>query len=211
MHIGIIGSGHIGGTLARLLVDAGYVVALSNSRGPASLEDTVQSLGSRARAATAKEAARFGEVVVEAIPFGHYEALPAEVLADTILVSASNYYPQRDGRIAELGGDTAITYTELVARHASEARVVKAFNTIYWEHLRDQGDSDKPLDARRVIPLAGDDAEAKATVGAIVQALGFAPLDLGGLRDGGRRMQPGTPIYNRNVTRAEARALLGAT
>lgn len=209
MQVGIIGSGNIGGTLARLLVDAGYDVALSNSRGPASLEATVRSLGARAQAATGEEAARFGEVVVEAIPFGHYEELPAEALAGTILVSASNYYPQRDGLIAELEGEAAVTHTELVARHASKTRVVKAFNTIYWEHLRDQGDPDKPLDARRVIPLAGDDAEAKATVAALIRALGFAPLGLGSLRDGGRQMQPGTPIYNRDVTLAQTRDLLG--
>ena len=205
MNIGIIGAGSIGGTAAALFADVGHAVALSNSRGPESLQDEVEALGPRVQALTAREAARFGEVILEAIPFGRYADLPAEELDGKTLISASNYYPQRDGAI-DFGG---LTQTELVARHLGGARVVKAFNTIYWEHLRDQGDTEKPLNERRVIPLAGDDAEAKETVAALIEAIGFAPLDLGGLSEGGRRMEPGRPIYNRDLTRAEAQALLG--
>ena len=206
MNIGIIGAGHIGGTAAALFADVGHAVALSNSRGPETLREQIEALGPRVQALTAEEAARFGEVVLEAIPFGHYRDLPAEELEGKILISASNYYPQRDGAI-DFGG---LTQTELVARHLRDARVVKAFNTIYWEHLRDQGDAEKPLDGRRVIPLAGDDAEAKETVAALIEAIGFAPLDLGSLHEGGRRMEPGQPIYDRDLTLAEAQALLGA-
>ena len=209
MKIGIIGSGNIGGTVARLLSRAGHEVALSNSRGPASLEALVRNLGPDARATTTEEAARFGSVVLEAIPFEHYRDLPADAIAGKILVSASNYYPQRDGRIDELEGEGALTHTELVVRHAEGAHVVKAFNTIYWEHLRDQGDVSKPLETRRVVPLAGDDEEAKALVAGLISDIGFAPLDLGGLSDGGRRMQPGQPIYNQDFTLREAKALLG--
>lgn len=205
MTIGIIGAGHIGGTVAQLVVDAGHQVVLSNSRGPHSLADPVASLGPNARAATVADAAAAGEVVLEAIPFGAYESLPAAALKGKILISASNYYPERDGRIDALDGPDALTHTELVARHVPGARVVKAFNTIYWKHLREQGDSARPEAERRVIPLAGDEEEAKAVVAALLRDLGFGPLDLGGLREGGRQMQPGQPIYNRNWTLREAR------
>jgi hypothetical protein len=209
MEIGIIGAGHIGGTAAQLFVEAGHHVALSNSRGPETLADTVAELGSRARALTVEEAASWGDIAFEAIPFGHYRELPAEALEGEILISASNYYSGRDGRIEELEGDGANTQTELVAEHVEGARVVKAFNTIYWEHLRDQGDKTKPLDERRVIPLAGDDPEAKALVARLIEELGFAPLDMGSLREGGRQMQPGEPIYNKDWTLRRARTELG--
>jgi hypothetical protein len=203
MQIGIIGAGNIGATLARLLVEAGHLVALSNSRGPESLQEVVQPLGANARALTVAEAATFGEVVIEAIPFGRYRDLPADLLAGKIVVTASNYYPQRDGAI-ELGG---LSQSELVARHLAGARVVKAFNTIWYRHLQQQGDRSKPLDARRVIPIAGDDAAAKQVVADLIAQIGFAPLDLGSLHDS-TRQEPDAPIYNRDVTLAEARTIV---
>jgi hypothetical protein len=208
MTIGIIGAGHIGGTLATLLTEAGHHVVLSNSRGPDTLADQVAALGPEARAATVQEAAAAGDIVIEAIPFGQYRTLPAAALREKVLVSASNYYPERDGRIRVLEGNEARTHTELVADHVADGRVVKAFNTIYWEHLRDQGVPEQAEAERRVIPLAGDDAAAKEAVATLIRALGFAPLDLGDLRRGGRQMQPGQPIYNKSLTLAEAQALL---
>jgi hypothetical protein len=144
---------------------------------------------------------------MEAIPYGHIASLPAEALTGRILISASNYYPQRDGEI-DLEG---MTQTERVAAQLPNTRVVKAFNTIYWEHLRDQGDLSLSLEERRVIPLAGDDAEAKSVVAGLIEDIGFAPLDLGSLRAGGRHMEPGEPIYNQTLTRSEAQALLKQT
>ncbi|GAB4209512.1 MAG: NAD(P)-binding domain-containing protein [Roseiflexaceae bacterium] len=203
MRIGIIGSGNIGATLARLFVHVGHEVAISNSRGPESLAPLVAELGSSARAATVEEAAAFGEVVVEAIPFGRYRDLPAEALAGKILVTASNYYPQRDGAI-DLGGRAQ---SELVAEHLAGARVVKAFNTIWYQHLQSQGDASRPLDERRVIVLAGDDAEAKQVVADLISQIGFGPLDAGTLHES-TNQEPDAPIYNKNVTVAEARKIL---
>jgi predicted dinucleotide-binding enzyme len=205
MNIGLIGAGNIGGTLAQLFVDVGHAVAISNARGPETLADQAEALGLRAQALTVERAARFGDVVVEAIPYEHVTTLPADALAGTIVVTASNYYPDRDGTIAFAEGQT---HSERVAAHLAESRVVKAFNTIYYEHLREQGNPEAPRDARRVIPLAGDDEDAKATVADLIEQIGFAPLDLGGLREGGRRMQPGSPIYNETLTRPEAEARL---
>lgn len=204
MKIGIIGAGHIGGTLATLLGAAGHDVVLSNSRGPETLTDVVAGMRG-VRAGTVEEAARFGDVVIEAIPFGRYTDLPADVLRDHIVVSASNYSPARDPNVA-LGERTA---TEAVAQHLVGARVVKAFNTIQSAHLRDRGDTAKSQDERRVVPLASDDQQAKAVVAGLIEEIGFGPLDMGPLREGGRQMEPGQPIFNRDIALSEARTLVG--
>jgi predicted dinucleotide-binding enzyme len=94
-----------------------------------------------------------------------------------------------------------------VAEHLPGTRLVKAFNTIRWDQLGEQGDPSRPLEARRVIPLAGDDEQAKLLVSDLIEQLGFGPLDLGTLAQSDR-MQPGAPIYNRDLTLAEARALV---
>ena len=144
MKIGIIGSGHIGATAARLFARAGHEVAVSNSRGGEGLETLVAELGEKSRATGTEEAARFGEVVLVAIPFGKYEALPAEAFEGKVVIDANNYYPQRDGQFARLdGGET--TSSELLASHLKGARLVKGFNTIWSEHLRQQGDTSLPL------------------------------------------------------------------
>lgn len=199
MNIGIIGAGNIGETAAKLFIKAGHEVAISNSRGPETLTEVIRELG-EARAVTTEDAAAFGEVVLEAIPYGLYKSLPAEALAGKILISASNYYPQRDGDLDF--GERA--QTELLAQHVPEARVVKAFNTIYWEHLRDQGDTSKLTEARRVIFLSGDDEVAKTTVAALIAELGFGPIDLGSLR-ASKRQEPGSAVYNKDMTVREAR------
>jgi 8-hydroxy-5-deazaflavin:NADPH oxidoreductase len=203
VRIGIIGAGNIGATLARLFVQAGHEVAISNSRGPESLASLIQSLGPRARAATVDDAADWGELVVEAIPFGRYHDLPAERLRNKIVVTASNYYPQRDG-VIDLGGRAQ---SELVAAHLPSARVVKAFNTIWYQHLQQQGDTTKPLDARRVIFVAGDDPAAKQVVADLITQIGFAPLDTG-LLHASTRQEPGAPIYNKDLTLVEAQTAL---
>ncbi len=132
MNIGIIGAGNIGANAARLFADAGHEVAISNSRGPESLASLVEEIGTNARAATVEDAASFGEVVLVAIPFWRYESLPTGPLSGKIVVDAMNYYAGRDGRIA-FG---YLTPSELLARRLPDARVVKAFNTMYHETLR---------------------------------------------------------------------------
>jgi predicted dinucleotide-binding enzyme len=204
MQIGIIGSGNIGSTAAKLFVDAGHTVAISNSRGPESLTELADELGSNARAVTVDEAAAVGDVVLEAIPYGEYESLPAEALAGTVVISAANYYPQRDGEI-EFDGRTQ---TELVAEHLADSTVVKGFNTMYYETLRDDARPDEPLDERLVLFLAGDDDDAKATVATLIEEIGFAPFDVGSLADSAV-IEPGSPVYNSPMTLDEARDALG--
>ncbi|HYC60052.1 MAG TPA: NAD(P)-binding domain-containing protein [Thermoanaerobaculia bacterium] len=206
MKIGIIGAGHIGSTTARLFIDAGHEVAISNSRGPETLRELVANLGAKARATTPEEAARFGEVVLLAIPLKDHKTLPAADLRGKIAIDAMNYYPNRDGHYAELDAGNS-TSSEMVAAHLDGARVVKAFNTIWFEHLKTKGNKNAPLENRRAIFISGDDAEAKATVSRLIEEIGFGPYDLGSLRDSARQ-QPDAPIYNRDVTVAEAREAL---
>ncbi|HEX6625826.1 MAG TPA: NAD(P)-binding domain-containing protein [Pyrinomonadaceae bacterium] len=209
MKIGIIGSGNIGANAARLFVRAGHQVALSNSRGGEGLEELVAELGPRARATTIEDAARFGEVSLVAIPFGNFRELPAEAFRGKIVLDAGNYYPQRDGLFAELdNGQT--TSSELLASHLSGARLVKGFNTIWFEHLATQGDTNLPLQERRAIFIAGDDTQAKETIARLIEEIGFAPFDTGPLREGGRLQQPGTPIYNRVLTAKQAADVLAS-
>lgn len=203
MNVGIIGSGNIGGTVAKLFAAAGHRVAVSNSRGPETLGDLVEEIGPNAHAATVEQAAEFGEVVVEAIPFGLYRGLPADKLSGKVLVTASNYYPGRDGEV----GHDGLASSELVQRHLSGARVVKAFNTIYYERLRDNGRPEGPVEEREVIFVAGDDEDAKGVVSGLIEEIGFAPVDTGALAES-RKQEPGSPVYNVAMTPAEAREAL---
>jgi predicted dinucleotide-binding enzyme len=206
MRIGVIGSGNIGSTTARLLAGAGHEVSIANSRGPETLSDLVEEIGENASAATVEEAASFGEAVLVAIPLGVYRDLPAEALSGRVVIDAMNYYSSRDGNIAELD-DGSMTSSELLAAHAPQAKVVKAFNTMNWRLLRDRG---KPGggDDRLAIFLAGDDPEAKTLVAGLIDDIGFAPVDTGSLAEGGRRQQPGSPIYGEPVTESEGRGVL---
>ena len=201
MDIGIIGSGNIGATAARLFAGVGHRVAISNSRGPQTLRDLVEEIGENARAATVEEAVDFGELVLEAIPFGRYEELPAGRLAGKIFIDASNYYPGRDGEI-DLDG---LGSSEVIARHLPGARVVKAFNTMYYETL--DGGGGGSGEERLVLFVAGDDAEAKAVVSRLIGEIGFVPVDTGTLAEG-RKQEPGSPIYNARMTEGEAREAL---
>ncbi len=203
MKIGIIGAGKIGSTAARLFARAGHEVAISNSRGPETLSGLVDEIGDGARAVTMEEAAGFGEVVLEAMPFGRYEELPADHLAGKVFIDASNYYPKRDGEM-DLGG---LTSTEAIARHLGDARVVKAFNTMYYKTLASEGRPDAPREERLVLFVAGDDEEAKAVVSRLIEEIGFAPVDTGPLKES-HRQEPGAPVYNNPMTPERAREML---
>lgn len=205
MKIGIIGSGNIGGTAARLFVEAGHEVAIANSRGPASLIPLISELGSRAQAMDVDDAARFADVVLLATPWRAPEALPSvDVVRGKIVIDAMNPYTATGGQF-DLGDSTS---SEETAKRLPGARLVKAFNTIWAKHLESQGNTDLPIDERRVIFVAGDDAEAKEVVEKLIDEIGFSPVDTGSLREGGRRQQPGSDIYNRDLTGAEAKKVL---
>lgn len=182
--IGLIGAGHIGSTVARLAVAAGHDVVLSNSRGPETLSHLVTELGDHARAATPAEAAAAGDLVVVTVPLKAYRDVPGEPLRGKVVIDTNNYYPQRDGQIAELD-DESTTVSELLQAHLPESHVVKAFNNIYFEHLlglaRPSGSPE-----RSVLAIAGDDDGAKKDVTDLLDTLGYDAYDVGPLAEGWR-------------------------
>ena len=206
MKIGIIGAGMIGGTLAHLLAPLGHEVAVSNSRGPDSLRNMIEELGPTAHAMTVEEAARWADLVVLAVPWRSPEALPsADAVAGKIVIDAMNPY-RAGGGVYDLGESSS---SEETRQRLPGARLVKAFNTIFYRHLATEGHTDLPEDDRRAIFVAGDDDEAKATVSQLIRDLGFAAVDAGTLRDG-IRLQPGSPVYNQQISAREARKRLAA-
>jgi hypothetical protein len=133
MKIGIIGSGNIGETTARLFVNAGHQIALSNSKAPQSLESLVTSIGpNSAKAMTVQEAIAFGDVVLLALPWRKREelrSLPSELLKNKIVIDATNPYSE-NFEVIDLGNSTS---SEEVAKELPGTHIVKAFNTMYYE------------------------------------------------------------------------------
>jgi predicted dinucleotide-binding enzyme len=190
--VGFIGSGNIGATVARLAVAAGYDVVLSNSRGPETLAGLVSELGPHARAATAAEAAAAGELVVVSVPFKAYRDLPVDQLAGKVVLDTNNYYPQRDGHVAELDNGS-ITSAELEQRHLGTARLVKVFNNIHSRHLAALPRQADAAD-RTALTIAGDDPQANQVVAGFLDAIGYDTVEVGPLAESWR-VQPGQPAY----------------
>ena len=187
MKIGIIGAGMIGGTLARMLVKLGHDVAIANSRGPETLAALASDTG--ARAVTAAEAARSGDIVIVTIPQKAVADLPSTLFADiprdVVIVDTGNYYPARDGSIPpiEQGQPESAWVADRIGRP-----VIKAFNTIFFRSLLEKG-TPRGTEGRVAIPVAGDAADAKAKVMQLIDELGFDAVDAGGL-DESWRQQP---------------------
>ncbi len=203
MDIGVVGSGNIGGTAARGFAQAGHNVVIGSRRGAAGVAELVEQIGGNVRGGTIEEAASHGTVVLVAIPQHAVADLPAPAFAGKVVADANNYYPGRDGHDERLDRDET-TSTELLAERLPGARVVKAFNTMQSRTLGDGGRPDAPAAERLALYVASDDAEAKATVAGLIEELGFAAVDAGGLADGGRRLQPGSAVYAVELTGAEA-------
>jgi predicted dinucleotide-binding enzyme len=208
MRIGIIGAGQIGGTLTRRLSALGHEVSVANSRGPETLAELAAETG--ARAVTAHEAARSGEVVVLTIPQARVRDLPADLFEavpdEVVVVDTGNYYPrQRDGAIDEIEAGT--TESRWVANRLGRP-VVKAFNNIRAQHLMENG---RPAGTpgRIALPVSGDRERDKQVVLGLVEELGFDGVDAGGL-DESWRQQPGTPVYVADLDAEGVRRALAA-
>ena len=205
--IGLIGAGHIGSQLARLAVQHGYEVVISNSRGPDTLNDLVRELGPRARAGTTEQAAAAGDIVVVTIPLKNISDVPVEPLAGKIVIDTGNYYPQRDGHIAELDSEE-VTTSELLQRHLPASKVVKAFNHIYAAALTTDGQA-AGTPNRRALAIAGNDADAKRVVTELIDRFGFDVVDIGPISDSWR-IQRDTPGYGPRRNTEELRRDLAA-
>ncbi|HWT24647.1 MAG TPA: NAD(P)-binding domain-containing protein [Solirubrobacteraceae bacterium] len=203
MRVGVIGAGHMGEAVARLLARAGHSVVVANSRGPESLRSLVAALDGDVRAGTAAEAAQ-AEVVFLATPYGRNAGVLAEAppAAGAVLVDVSNFYAGRDGS----GADPAPKASSVVtAELAPGARVVKALNTVHWRRLADEDRPDGP--ERLGVPVAGDDADAKELVAGLLRDMGLDPVDAGDLA-ASLQQEPGGPAYNQPWTADQLRAAL---
>jgi 8-hydroxy-5-deazaflavin:NADPH oxidoreductase len=204
VRIGILGAGRIGGTAAKLFSRAGHEVGVSNSRSPVSLTALASTLGPRVTAMSASDAVQFGEVVLLALPYRNLDQLPPSHLFDgKIVIDATNPYSSQ-GQVIDLGEGTS---SEEVAKRIPGARLVKAFNTINWRTL-DTG-SRPATEDRLAIFVAGDDPAAKEVVGRLIDQIGFAPIDMGSLRVGGKRQGPGSAVFGRPVNASEVPKILG--
>jgi predicted dinucleotide-binding enzyme len=207
MKIGIIGAGNIGGNLARRLTGVGHEVRVANSRGPETLADLAAETG--AIPVPIADVARDADVVIVAIPTKNVPDLPDGVLdgaaPGAAIIDTTNYYPERDGRIAPIEED--MTESEWVGRQLGRP-VIKVFNGTYAHNLIDAARSTDDPD-RIAVPVAGDDVGAKSQVLALVDELGFDPVDAGSLAESWRQ-QPGTPSYGPELKADELRAALAA-
>jgi predicted dinucleotide-binding enzyme len=206
MKIGIIGAGNIGATLARKLAGSGHDVKLANSRGPDTIRDLAHDLG--ASAVSREEAVQDVDVVVLSLPFGAYPGLAGlfnTVPAEVVIIDTSNYYPFRDGAIGEIeaGKPESVWVSERIGRP-----VIKAWNAVLSHTLAEKGNPDGEA-GRIAIPVAGDDARAKATAVELVRATGFDALDAGVLAESWQQ-QPGTPAYCTELALDELASALAA-
>lgn len=147
------------------------------------------------------EAAGAGELVVVSVPLRAYRAVPLEPTARKVVIDTNNYYPNRDGQIAELD-DYSTTSSEMLQAHLPLAKVVKTFNNILWSTLRSPPRPSGAAD-RSALPIAGDDKAAKATVEQLLDRIGYDAVDAGPLAEGWR-FQPDTPLPTDRSTAAPA-------
>jgi predicted dinucleotide-binding enzyme len=197
MDIGIIGAGHIGGSLTRRLAQLGHAVRVSNSRAPETLADLAAETG--ATAVWAGEAATDADVVIVSIPQKNVVNLAPGIVtgarAGAPVIETNNYYPrERDGLIAaiEAGMPESVWVSEQLG-----VPVFKVFNGIFWKHLLEGGLA-RNSPGRIALPVAGDDAAGKEIVCDLVDELGFDPVDGGTLAESWRQ-QPGTPVYGADL------------
>ncbi|RMI90592.1 NADP oxidoreductase [Streptomyces sp. ZS0098] len=200
MRIGMLGAGTVAQALARHAIRQGHEVVLSNSRGPASLTPLVRELGPLARAGTPAEAAA-ADLVVLAVGWPRVPEVAASLprLDGTVVVDATNQFASLPPypRIADLGD---LTGSEYVASLLPGARVVKAFNALFAQYV---AADPRHAAGRQVLFLAGDDPDAKRTVERLADSFGFAPVDLGPLREGGRLIQLGGPLSGLHVLKQD--------
>ncbi|WP_338044860.1 NADPH-dependent F420 reductase [Paenibacillus lignilyticus] len=192
MKIAIIGTGNIGGNLARIFTRKGHTVSIANSSNSQALHELAKETG--ATPSTVQDVAKGADVIIVSIPTKGILNLPAEFLAgiapEAVVIDTGNYYPlHRDGAIEPIEkGLPESRWVEEQIKHP----VIKAFNATNWYNLTEEIQSQLP--GRFALPVSGDDPAAKAIVSQLVAEAGFDPVDAGGL-DESWRQQPGSPAY----------------
>jgi hypothetical protein len=204
--IGIVGSGHIGGTLGTLLAKAGYEIFYS-SRHPNALENLVRTTGPNARAGTVTEAITFGDLIVLSVPLKVIPELDAGIknaLKSKIVIDTSNPYPERDGAIAEEARKDPGGMGAFVARLLPGARIVRAFNSVYFVDLKRTTNT---AGEKIGIPIASDDQEGLKAASELVDRAGLDPVVVGGLSTS-KLFDVGTVVYATSASAREIRKKL---
>jgi len=192
---GIVGAGNIGKTVARHLLKAGYPVILSNSKGPDSLKEIVKDLGAGAKAGSVQDAVK-ADIVLLSLPWSEVSTLTELIeWTNRIVIDATNHFITYapDFKVADLGGKAS---SEVVAALLPGARIVKAFNTLYFKIL---GANPQEEGGRRVLFVSGDDVAAKTEVKEVIGSLGFATIDLGTLANGSKLQQAKGAVATLNL------------
>lgn len=204
MRIGIIGTGRIGGTLGSVWARAGHEVLFSYSTDENKLRRLAEQAGPLGRWGSVPDAVGFGDVTVLSVPWQRaadvFEQL-ADWGAGTVLDTMNAYGHTPQGFADPASGPSIAAQ---VQERVRPARVVKVFNTLYFELLTSAADR---AGGKIAIPVSGDDPAAKAIAAGLVEDAGFAPVDLGGL-DMSVRQEPGSPIYNQQYSVEQIRAVL---
>lgn len=205
MKIGIIGTGAIGGTIAKKMAQAGHEVKVNNTDQADKLQTRAEELG--VEAATLKNVVKDVDVIILSLPTIAIPTLPKDLLAgipeNVIVVDTSNYYPFRDADIEEIqnGKVESIWVSEQLGRP-----VIKAFNNLLAETLANGGKNSGAED-RIAMAVAGDDSQAKKVIAALVNDAGYDAVDSGRLSESWRH-QPGTPAYCTELNEEELKQAL---
>jgi predicted dinucleotide-binding enzyme len=203
--IGIFGAGKVGTALARLLVSAGYDVALTGSPRQTALDLLVSVVAPGARVAEPGRLIDEADLIIVAVPFGKSESVPWQSFDGKVVVDATNYWPPIDGRIPAIDEDPRST-SEIHAAANPRARVVKSLNHLGYHEMEDDAmPAGSPL--RRALAVVGDDPGARAVVARLIDDLGFDAVDGGALANG-RALEPGPPAFGRELSAAELAALM---
>lgn len=202
--IGLIGSGRQGGAIGLLWAKAGHEVFFS-SRHPENLKDLVAQAGPKARAGLPEEAARFGEVILVAVPYGVTPQIGRDYgkyMQGKIVIDVGNPRVDRDGAVGKdgLARGTGVTSKE----HLPGVRLVRALNALSFTQVTKE--AHRPGE-KLGIPIASDDQAAIAMTVRLVTDAGFDPVVVGGLARA-KEFDAGTPVYVKGLTAAQLKAAL---
>lgn len=202
MNIGIVGSGEIGATLGRLWAKAGHRVLFSFSHDREKLERLAQQCGNGSKAVTPYEAVSLSEVVLFSVPWTQVDEALKQIgrFDGEVVIDTTNAYLDEAMNVQQFDAHTSSS--EEIARKLEGAKVIKAFNTLRDETLRERGGQGL------VIFYAGDYPLMKTKVAKLIEDAGFVPYDVGPLREG-KRQEPGTDRYLREMTLEQARRVVG--
>lgn len=203
--IGILGAGRFGTVLARLFADAGYRILIAGSGDPSRIALPHGFPADRVTAVTSAEAAEAADIVILALPIGKHRTVPADLLADELVIDAMNYWWEADGMLAEFT-DPLTSSSEVVQRHFAASRIVKAFNHMGYADLRDEPRPSGEA-GRKAIGLAGDRPEDVERVARLIDDVGFDAVVVGPLAEG-VRLEPGTEPFGADMDAAALRAMI---